>query len=100
MAPAHPHASGVAVYPALFSSPFLSLLPAFSLLSSFAYVAFLLSQPKTFAETHLLMALHLMMISLYEENRCLENDDISFQFLTKAKEIDWTPPDPEQADKG
>ena len=46
------------------------------------------------------MALHLMMISLYEENRCLENDDISFQFLTKAKEIDWTPQDPEQADIG
>ena len=37
------------------------------------------------------MVLHLISLALYEENRHLENDDLSFQFLAKSHEAEWTP---------
>ena len=39
------------------------------------------------------MALHLIGLSLHEENRALDNNELSSQFLTKAKEMDWIPKD-------
>ena len=39
------------------------------------------------------MALHLIGLSLHEENRALGNNELSSQFLTKAKEMDWIPKD-------